>query len=53
MDYYEKEKARICKLRTAASQKLMKLQKKDLVQFIVDQSDEDTLEKWVMRYRAY
>ena len=53
MDYYEKEKERMSKLRAAAFRELMKLEKKGLVQFIVDQSDEDTLEEWVMGHRPY
>ena len=53
MDYYEKQRERISKLRAAAFRELMKLEKKDLVQFIINQSDEDTLEEWTMGHRLY
>ena len=48
MDYYDKEKERIFKLRAEAFRELMKWEKKKLVQSIIDRSDEDTLEEWAM-----
>ena len=53
MDYYEKDKERMSKLRSAAFRELMKWEKKDLVQLIIDQSDEETLEEWLMGHRHF